>query len=361
MSAVGRGGLHRRGRGPLRLIWLVLLVLALGVGAVYVRIRLDRTETAAGSKRSATAVPRATTAATPSPSPSPSPTEPPRGALVVHATGDVNMDPSYITNFQTRGFEYAWSGLDGLFRRDDLTVINLECAVSTIGSPVPKEFTFRGDPASLPVMHDAGVEVADLGNNHSGDFGPAALLDTRANLEANDIAAVGAGRDDVEAHAPALFDVNGWTIAVLGFGGVVPAPDWIAGPGHPGMADGDDVPSMVAAVKAADRVADLVFVAIHWGVELDLTPRADDVARAHAMIDAGADAIFGHHTHRLNPMDTYKGRPIFWSLGNFVWPNFSVAGATTAVAEVRVRPNGKITGRLLPAFIEDAGHPVLTG
>jgi poly-gamma-glutamate synthesis protein (capsule biosynthesis protein) len=79
------------------------------------------------------------------------------------------------------------------------------------------------------------------------------------------------------------------------------------------------------------------------------------------MIDAGADAIFGHHSHRLQPMGRYKGRPIFWSLGNFVWPNFSVEGSTTAVAEVTVKPNGKVTGRLIPAYIESDGHPVITG
>jgi hypothetical protein len=58
-------------------------------------------------------------------------------------------------------------------------------------------------------------------------------------------------------------------------------------------------------------------------------------------------------------MDSYRGRPIFWGLGNFVWPNHSYEGSVTAVAQVRVTPAGRITGKLLPAFIEDAGHPVL--
>jgi len=74
------------------------------------------------------------------------------------------------------------------------------------------------------------------------------------------------------------------------------------------------------------------------------------------MIDAGADVIFGHHAHRLQPMDTYRGRPIFYGLGNFVWPSLSVEGSTTAVARVIVRPNGNITGRLLPARIVSDGH-----
>jgi len=77
------------------------------------------------------------------------------------------------------------------------------------------------------------------------------------------------------------------------------------------------------------------------------------------MIDAGADVIFGHHAHRLQPMDTYRGRPIFYSLGNFVWPHLSEEASTTAVAEVRVRPNGRFTARLLPAYVVSDGHPVL--
>ena len=98
---------------------------------------------------------------------------------------------------------------------------------------------------------------------------------------------------------------------------------------------------------------------IHWGVELDVRPRDYQIDEAHRMIHAGADVIFGHHAHRLQPMDTYAGRPIFYGLGNFVWPRFSAEGSTTAVAEVVVRPDGSITGRLLPATIVSDGHPVL--
>jgi poly-gamma-glutamate synthesis protein (capsule biosynthesis protein) len=202
--------------------------------------------------------------------------------------------------------------------------------------------------------------VANLGNNHSGDYGKEALVDGRANLVAGGVAPVGAGRDVDEAGAPALFEVEGWTIAVLGFGGVFPNDAWVAAEDTPGMRDGDDIPSMVAAVEAAAAQADLVVVAIHWGVELDTNPRPEDVERAEAMIAAGADIIFGHHPHRLQPLDIVDGRPVFWSLGNFVWPNTSVAGSTTAVARAVVSPDGTIEGCLLPAMIESHGHPVLT-
>jgi len=279
--------------------------------------------------------------------------------LVISGAGDTNLDPNYISAFRTEGYGYAFTGLQDLFTQDDLTVVNLECAASALGAKVPKEFNFNCDPAGLPIMRAAGVEVANLANNHSGDYGPEALVDTRANAVAAGLAPVGVGRNDVEAETPAIFTIKGWKIAVLGFGGVIPDPSWVAGPDHPGMADGDATERMVAAVKRAKAQADLVIVAIHWGVELDTTPRADDVERARAMIDAGADVIFGHHSHRLNPLDTIAGKPVAWGLGNFVWPRLSDAGATTAVAQVIVEPDGTMTSCLVPTFIERDGHPVV--
>ncbi|HSJ34768.1 MAG TPA: CapA family protein [Acidimicrobiia bacterium] len=288
-------------------------------------------------------------------------TLPPKGALVIHATGDVNTDTSYIPALVENGHAHAWSGLDGLFQEDDLTVINLECTPSDLGTPLPKEFVFRCDVDSLPVMQEAGIDVANLANNHSADYGKEALVDGRAQLESALIAPVGAGADRDEAYTPAVFEIDGWTVAVLGFGGVVPTSDWLATDDSPGMADGDSAESMAAAVRAADEMADLVIVTVHWGFELETEPDEGDRARAEAMIEAGADMIFGHHPHRLQPLEVVDGVPVAWSLGNFVWPNFSVPGSTTAVARVVVAPDGSMESCLIPAFITSPGRPELTG
>ncbi len=287
--------------------------------------------------------------------------EPDRRRLVVSAVGDTNLDPAYIPVFGQEGYEYAFAGLDNLFVDDDLSIVNLECAATNAGRPVSKAFTFNCDIGALDVMAAAGVEVANLANNHSADWGRDGLLETRRNVLASGVAPVGVGADAAQAHEPALFDMNGWKVAVLGFGGVVPWADWLATDTTAGMADGDTIETMVAAVERANEVADLVFVTIHWGVELDTTPRPDDVERARAMIDAGADAVFGHHPHRLQPLEFYQGKPIAWSLGNFVWPRLSDAGATTAVARVIVEADGAIDACLIPAFIERSGQPVLQG
>lgn len=283
-----------------------------------------------------------------------------RRSLVIHGVGDVNLDTSYIPALGERGFDWPWIGLDGLFLADDLTVVNLECSPSPLGAPEPKAFTFQC-PDGLTEMAAAGVEVANLGNNHSQDFGPEAMLDGRQRLRGVGIAPVGAGPNASQASSFAPFRINGWKVAVLGFGGIRPHDGWIATEDQAGMADGDTVETMVAAVQAAENWADWVVVSIHWGVELDREARPEDVERAKAMVAAGADVIFGHHPHRLQPLETLKGRPVAWSLGNFVWPAVSAAGSETAVARVVITPEGEISACLLPAAIESPGHPVLTG
>ncbi|MEM7321913.1 MAG: CapA family protein [Actinomycetota bacterium] len=301
----------------------------------------------------------ASVAAPPSSPATTSTTEPPRGRLVINAVGDVNVDPGYIPALVTEGYDHALSGMGGLFLEDDLTIINLECPASDRGAIVPKQFNFRCDVAALPSLRRLGVDVANQGNNHILDYGVEAMLDSLVQLEAAGIAPVGAGENAAAAHEPAVFSIDGWTVAVVGFGGVVPGASWIATDDRPGMADGDTIETMVAAVRAADEVADVVAVTIHWGVELQSGPPADDVRRAEAMIDAGADMIFGHHPHRLNALEFIDGKPVSWSLGNFVWPRLSAAGSDTAVAQVIVEPDGGITACYLDATIVSNGHPQL--
>jgi len=283
----------------------------------------------------------------------------PRANLVIHGTGDVSLDPSHIPAFGSNGYDWAWSGLGGLFRDDDLTIINHECPSTEIVAPLDKRFVFRCDPDALDEARRAGVDVASLANNHAFDQGPQALLDTIRNLERADIVPIGAGASQEEADAPAYIDVKGWTIGLVAIGEVVDPDSQVAIGDEIGTSVGHDFPRALEAIREAEASADLVIVVIHWGIELDTQPRSYQVDEARRMIDAGADVIFGHHAHRLQPMDIYRGKPIFYGLGNFVWPSFSAEGSATAVAEVVVRPDGTLRGRLLLATIVSDGHPVL--
>jgi poly-gamma-glutamate capsule biosynthesis protein CapA/YwtB (metallophosphatase superfamily) len=282
-----------------------------------------------------------------------------KDTLMIHGTGDVSLDPSQIPYFRTQGYGWAWSGLGGLFSGDDLTVVNLECPATDVVDPQPKTFTFRCDPRALPAARSAGIDVVNQANNHAYDQGPAGLVDSLSTIRAAGLAAVGAGTDQPDALRAATFQIHGWTVAVLGIDQVLDPAHQVAGPDKPGTAAGHDFALALGAVRDAEASSDLVVVMIHWGVELEARPRGYQVGQAHRMVDAGADVIFGSHPHRLQPMETYRNRPIFYSLGNFVWPRLTQATSATAVAEVVVAPDGAIRGRLLPVEILSDGHPVL--
>jgi poly-gamma-glutamate capsule biosynthesis protein CapA/YwtB (metallophosphatase superfamily) len=282
-----------------------------------------------------------------------------RGTLVIHGTGDVSLDPSQIPAFRTHGYDWAWSGLGGLFGRDDLTMVNLECPVTDIVDPEPKAFTFRCDPQALPAARRAGVDVMSQANNHAYDQGPAGLTDSLEAIRAAGLVSVGAGSDEAEALRAATFEVDGWTVAVIGIDQILDPIDQVAGPDKPGTAVGHDFRLALRAVRDATASSDLVVVMIHWGVELEVRPRPYQIRQAHRMVDAGADVIFGAHPHVMQPLETYRGRPIFYSLGNFVWPRISEAASATALAEVVITPDGSIRARMLPIEIVSNGHPVV--
>ncbi len=288
------------------------------------------------------------------------PPEPSKERLVVSGVGDVNLDPTFVRTFPTTGYEDAWTGLFGAFLRDDLTIINLECSPSDLGSPWDKPWIFRCDPDALPSMAEAGVDIASLANNHSMDFGFDAMLDGRRNLIRVGIEPVGTGVDINEAYRPVVTEVNGWTVAVIGSGGVNPdTGSWLALEDRPGMTHGNDTDSIAEAVAEAKRTADIVLVTAHWGEEYTTRPRSFERRQAEAWIDAGADGIFGHHPHLLQPLEFYQGKPIAWGLGNFVWQAYPAESKRTAIAQFVFEPDGRIGACLVPVVIERTGHPVV--
>lgn len=287
-------------------------------------------------------------------------TEPEKERLVVSGVGDVNLDPTFVRSFPSIGYEDAWTGLHSAFLRDDLTIVNLECSPSHLGTPWNKPWTFRCDPDALPSMAEAGVDIANLANNHGMDFGFEAMLDGKRNLIRVGIAPVGTGADIIEAYRPVVVEVNGWTVAVIGSGGVNPETgSWLALDDRPGMTHGDDTESIAVAIENAKQTADIVLVTAHWGEQGTTTPRTFERRQAEAWIDAGADGVFGHHQHVLQPLEFYNGRPIAWGLGNFVWQAYPPESKRTAIAQFVFEPDGRIGACLVPVVIERPGHPVV--
>ena len=288
------------------------------------------------------------------------PIETQRTRLVVNGTGDVNLDPTFVRSFPKTGYEDAWTGLFGAFSRDDLTVVNLECSPSPLGTAWDKLWNFRCDIAALPSMAAAGVDVANLANNHGMDYGFDAMLDGKQNLLAVGILPVGTGENIEEAYEPVIVERNGWTIAVIGSGGVNPeSGSWLALEDRPGMTHGDDTESIAEAISEAKEIADIVLVTAHWGEQGTTRPRTFERRQAEAWIDAGADGVFGHHQHMLQPLEWYHDRPIAWGLGNFVWQAYPQEAKRTAIAQFVFEPDGRIGACLVPVVIERTGHPVV--
>jgi hypothetical protein len=252
--------------------------------------------------------------------------------------------------------------------RDLLT--GADVAIANLENPAPDAFRFHdsgtvfsADPAYLAGLAKAGIDFVSLGNNHIRDAGARGILDTIENLDAVGIAHSGAGANLAAARTPALIEARGTTVAILGYDTI--AGGYFAGPDRAGSAPltADNVHADVAAARAAG--ADLVIVFPHWGTEYDPTPFAGQRKLAETAIDAGADMVIGNHAHWAAGIETYRGKPIWYALGNFVfdqsWSEPTMEGITleltfdgARLVQVRMRPH-LILDKAQPNFMDPAG------
>ncbi|WP_135554181.1 CapA family protein [Paenibacillus cymbidii] len=336
---------RRRKRRRIKLLPIVLLVGLAAAGFGGWKLLHERGESPSGKpantatpavsvpKASATATPQKSVAPSPSASASASPTPTatpsstpavgsatPAGAQVKMAfVGDVIMASTVETLLQKNGYDYPYKDVLPLLQSPDLTIANLETPITKRGTAQSKEYVYKSPPEALPAFVDAGFDIVNLANNHSIDMGTEGLLDTFDALDKAGIKRIGAGRDAKEAFSPVIVEKNGIRIAFLGFSRVVPEQSWKAGINHPGVADTYSYVPAVAAIEAARKDADLVVVSAHWGVERNSKPEPYQTDLAHRFIDAGADLVIGHHPHVLQGFESYKGKWIAYSLGNFIF------------------------------------------
>ena len=210
---------------------------------------------------------------------------------------------------------------DALLRDVDFTIGNLECPIATVGKALDsKILSFRADPRVLSRLKGRFDALA-VANNHSGDYGKAAFLETLEHLNHAGIRHFGGGRDLASAHVPLWIERQGLRIAVLSYNEYKPR-SFEAGADQAGIAWSEDsqVISDIRAARAAG--ADLVIPFMHWGWERELDPNPRQRQLAHTMIDAGADVVVGGHPHVTQGAEYYRGKLIVYSLGNFVFDGF---------------------------------------
>lgn len=250
---------------------------------------------------------------------------------------------------------------DAALHSGDYTLGNLELPVATVGKPLEsKIFSFRADPQVMRVLKGR-FNALSVANNHSGDYGQAAFLETLQHLKNAGIEQVGGGHNLAEAHRPLWIRQNGLTIAVLAYNEFKPR-SFEAGPDWPGVAWSED-DRVLADIQAARRAgADVIIPFMHWGWERERQPTDRQRQLARLMIDAGADVVVGGHPHVTQGVDTYKGKLIVYSLGNFVFDSFeNVPGGQTGwLLRLTLDKHGLVNWDTLTAQMDLAGtpHPV---
>jgi len=202
----------------------------------------------------------------------------------------------------------------------DILFANLEGPVSDKGNNVGSKFSFEMNPSVFPVIKEAGFDIVSFANNHVGDWNVAAFKDTLARLEAENIPQTGAGLNKAEAEIPIIIERNGIKFGFLGLSDVGPA--WMeAGENKPGILLAND-PRLPEIIQNAKNNSDVLIVSIHWGDEYKKIHNTRQENLAKKIIDSGADLIIGHHPHVAQDIGEYKGKPIVYSLGNFIFDQY---------------------------------------
>ena len=229
--------------------------------------------------------------------------------------GDIVLDDSAGELIAQGGDPFA--SFATVFKQADIRLGNLECVVATVGSAGGKNFTFRAHPRALPVLK-RHFDALALANNHSGDFGREAFAEMLGLLKQSQLGHFGGGHNLAEAHTPLIVERKGLRIALLGYNEFMPR-SFEADHNAPGVAWSEDE-QVVADIKKARTFykADLVIPVMHWGWENELTSNARQRYLARLMVDAGADAVIGGHPHVTQEIEHYQGKPIIYSVGNFV-------------------------------------------
>jgi len=232
----------------------------------------------------------------------------------------------------------------------DIMILNNEFAYSTRGTKTPdKSYTFRADPSRVDILHEMGVDIVSLANNHALDYGQDALLDTFTTLDNADIDYIGAGENMDRAKAPVYYTLGDTKIAYVAASRVVYAMDWYATETTPGMIGTYDPTLFLSSIEEAAANSDFVIAYVHWGVERNHYPEKYQRTFARQYIDAGADVVIGCHPHVMQGIEFYKGKPIAYSLGNF-W--FNNATQESALLKVYLDSEGTMRTQILPVMAE---------
>jgi poly-gamma-glutamate synthesis protein (capsule biosynthesis protein) len=272
--------------------------------------------------------------------------------ITLAAVGDVFFARGVAAELKTKPPSYLFADVQSILSKADIAVCNLECTLSTKGLPQRRKMVFRVSPSYAHALKAAGIDVADLANNHTLDYGRDALVDTYNAIESAGLVSVGAGKDRSSAIRVRIVKRGNLKVGFIAYtdlatSGVIRLDDQ---PTVAGVND-DQIP---AEVKAAKFQCDALIVMFHWGVEYMKTPTQRQKMLARLCIDSGADAVLGHHPHVLQPTEVYKNRPIIYSSGAFVWDSKLFGANKSAIYLLKISKNQARLIKTIPLKITHA-------
>ena len=250
------------------------------------------------------------------------------GSTTILFTGDVLFANAFKAGYDADGIKgvVAPELLEEL-QAADILMVNNEFPFSDRGTPM--------------------ADVVSLANNHTLDYGREALSDTFAALDGAGILYGGAGDSAERAKQVQVIEVHGKKYGFIAVSRVVPTADWKVENAVPGLFSCYDTTALVEVIKEARETCDYVAVYPHWGVEYQAYPEANQTQIAKACIDAGADVVVGSHTHCLQGVSYIDGKPVFYSLGNFI---FGQSIDRSAMLEVTIDAAGRASYRFVPVY-----------
>lgn len=287
-------------------------------------------------------------------------------SIILTSVGDIMVGRRVGRILEAKGTDLAYRNLKEVFDRSDILFGNLECPISDRGRKIlGKEICLRAKPEMIEVLEKPGFNIVSLANNHILDYDTEALLDTFDILKENNIGYIGAGKDIEEARKPYIIKAKGKTFAFLGYNEF--AHIYYSNSYKRSFAAADNLPgtvplelnSVLEDVRRIRNDVDYVIISLHWGNEDSNNITSEQMKFAHSLIENGVDIILGHHPHVIQPIEIYKGKPILYSMGNYVFDQNDENNKQGMVAEISIE-YGKIKEvGIIPIYIQNKSEPII--
>ena len=251
----------------------------------------------------------------------------PKENVSVAVTGDVMFARKMPNVLSMDSSPFA--GVSDVVSNVDLLLVNFENAATSSGNAVKGDVPLSCDPSYVPLLKANNNTVASLANNHAFDYGIEGMKDTVKNLNDAGITPIGAGETEDEAHQAVVKEINGRKITILNYMDSNNFAEYsydvmpYANGSTPGYSAYDSADAQKQIAEHND--SDMIIAYLHFGNEYSNSPNEDQVKIAHELIDYGADVVLGSHPHVTQGIEVYKGKPVFYSLGNFIFDQSNTA------------------------------------